>query len=346
MNDSQDTINEYKAVENLYHRYLTGLILRTVVTRGSADAAELVFRLFRRQQQEKLLPGIDKLGLSDLPDAVKCAQYHYLSNYLGDVNVQYMYESDRKAWVRYPPPRWIWDGTAVCAIPTEVSRAMMRGWHSHNGVSLNNPRLRFVCTKQTVDGQPGLEGYFEETDRDLGADERLRFAPGEECPDFDPEAAPKLDSASWPEERVRKALRNYAMEYVRNVLPEMVALFGPGESANLGWFTGKLIGMQYYAEIADLLGIRASSPEAFADMVTRLGRGQGDDTSWTNADGAVTIRQSGWRLMRGIGGLHPSAFDAWNGLNEGLLASHNRRLRLQLTERVDGGSEYNEWIVK
>ena len=104
--------------------------------------------------------------------------------------------------------------------------------------------------------------------------------------------------------------------------------------------------MQYYAEIADLLGIRASSPEAFADMVTRLGRGQGDDTSWTNADGAVTIRQSGWRLMRGIGGLHPSAFDAWNGLNEGLLASHNRRLRLQLTERVDGGSEYNEWIVK
>ena len=76
------------------------------------------------------------------------------------VGVQYGYESDRKAWVRYPPPRWMWDGTAICGIPTEVSRAMMRGWHSHNGVVLGNPRLGFVCTIQTTEGQPGLEGYF------------------------------------------------------------------------------------------------------------------------------------------------------------------------------------------
>ena len=130
MTDTEQTIRGYKAVENLYHRYLTGLILRTVMTRGATDAASLVFRLFRRQQLEKFLPGLEKLGLSELPDAVKCAQYHYLSNYLGDVNVEYMYESDRKAWVRYPPPRWIWDGTAICGIPTEVSRAMMRAWHS------------------------------------------------------------------------------------------------------------------------------------------------------------------------------------------------------------------------
>ena len=57
--------------------------------------------------------------------------------------------------------------------------------------------------------------------------ERLRFAPQEESPDFDPEAMPKLDSEDWPEERLRKALRNYAMQYVRNILPEMVKLFGP-----------------------------------------------------------------------------------------------------------------------
>ena len=58
--------------------------------------------------------------------------------------------------MRYVPPRWIYEGTAICGVPSEVSRAMLRAWHAHNGVSLGSPRLGFVCTKQTTDGQPGL----------------------------------------------------------------------------------------------------------------------------------------------------------------------------------------------
>jgi hypothetical protein len=61
--------------------------------RGGADAAELVFRTFRRQHRETFLPGLAKLGLDRLPHAVACAQYHYLSNHLGGVRVEYMYES-------------------------------------------------------------------------------------------------------------------------------------------------------------------------------------------------------------------------------------------------------------
>lgn len=346
MSDATATINGYKAVENLYHRYLTGLILRTVMTRGGTVAAELVFRLFRRQQQEKFLPGVKKLGLDQLPDAVKCAQYHYLSNYLGDVNVQYMYESDRKAWVRYPPPRWIFDGTAICGVPTEVSRAMMRGWHSHNGVTLGNPRLGFVCTGQTVDGQPGLEGYFYEYDRALEPEERLRFVPGEVAPDFDPAAAPTLDSRTWPEERLRKALRNYAMEYVRNLLPEMVALFGPEEAHHLGRVTGKLIGMQYYAETARLLDVEDVSAAAFGEFMARFGQAAGDDTLWTRDGSGVAVRQTTWRLMRDTPALHPAAFDAWNGLWEGALAVHNRRLRLRVVRRADQGDAAFEWIIR
>jgi hypothetical protein len=41
---------------------------------------------------------------------------------------------------------------------------MLRGWHAHNGVALGCPRLGFVCTDQTADGQPGLEGYYLEHD--------------------------------------------------------------------------------------------------------------------------------------------------------------------------------------
>ena len=113
-------------------------------------------------------------------------------------------------------------GAAICGVPTEVSRAMMRGWYAQNGVSLQNPRLGFVCTAQTVDGQHGLAGYFLECDRELGPDERLRFRPGELPPPFDPDAAPRLPDGQWPAARLAKANRNYAMEYVRSGLPRFL----------------------------------------------------------------------------------------------------------------------------
>ncbi len=340
------TIRAYRAAENLYHRYLTGLILRTVVTRGTAEATELVFRLFRRQQQATLLPGLKKLGLDGLPDAVACAQYHYLSNYLGNVGVQYGYESDRKAWVRYPPPRWIWDGTAICGIPTEVSRAMLRGWHAHNGVTLGNPRLGFVCTMQTTDGQPGLEGYFYEYDHDLAPDERLRLAPQEESPELDLAAMPALDVTAWPQERRQRALRNYAMQYVRNILPEMVTLFGPEDTAELGRTTARLIGMQYYAETAALLNISEQGATGFGAYMVGLGQGQDDDTSARPAGNDVIVRQPTWRLMRDAGSLSPSVFDALNGLWEGALAVHDRFLSLEVAKRLDRGDDCFEWRIR
>jgi hypothetical protein len=140
----ETTPGAWDAVADWYHAFFTGAIVATVSRRGARDAAELVFRIFRRQQQERFLPGLDKLGLRGLPPAVAAAQYHYLSNAIGGVRVEYVYESDRKAWIRYPPPRWIWQGTAICAIPSEVSAAMLRGWHANNGVALGNLRLGFV----------------------------------------------------------------------------------------------------------------------------------------------------------------------------------------------------------
>src|SRR5215472_8702530 len=139
MNERADAAEQalwlrWRSVADLYHAYFTGLTLTVVSRRGTPDAAEFVFRVFRRQQQERFLPGLTKLGIDHLPPAVAAAQYHYLSNWIGGVHVEYMYESDRKAWIRYPPPRWAWKGTAICGIPGEVSRAMLRGWHANNGV--------------------------------------------------------------------------------------------------------------------------------------------------------------------------------------------------------------------
>src|SRR3978361_550744 len=94
----------WRSVADLYHAYFTGLILLVVTRSGTAEGAACDFRVFPRQQQERFLPGLQKLGLSHLPPAVAAAQYHYLSNWIGGVSVEYMYETDPKAWIRYPPP--------------------------------------------------------------------------------------------------------------------------------------------------------------------------------------------------------------------------------------------------
>ena len=91
------------ALSDLFHRYLTGLILAMVVELGEGRAADVMKGLFRRQQEERFLPGLKKLGLSDEPDAVACAKYHFLSNHVGGVSVAYIAESDTKAWIRYLP---------------------------------------------------------------------------------------------------------------------------------------------------------------------------------------------------------------------------------------------------
>ena len=314
--------------------------------RDRAAAAELVFRIFRRQHLDKFLPGLEKLGLRGLPDAVACAQYHYLSNHLGGVRVEYMYESDRKAWVRYVPPRWIWAGTAICAAPTEVSRAMLRAWHAHNGVSLGNPRLGFVCTMQTTDGQPGLEGYYYEYDRDLAPDERLRFAPGEEAPEFDPARAPRVEGADWPPERFAKILRNYAMDYVRTALPELVGAFGAAEARYLGGITGRLIGMQYYAETAELLGVEPRGAAGFAQYLARMGEAQGDRVTWREDGDDAVVEQETWRLMDGVAPRPDAAFDAWNELWVGALSVHDRRLTLDVERRLDRGDGSIRWRIR
>jgi hypothetical protein len=317
----------YKAVARIYNALMTGLVL-TLVSRNDAGAArQFVFAHFRRQHLEKFLPGLKKLGLDALPNAVACAQYHYFSNALGGVKTEYVAESDRKAWVRYPPPRWIWQGTAICAIPREVNEAMLHGWHGHNGVSLNNPRLGFVCTGQTVEGDPGLEGYYFEYDRKIAPEERVRFAPDERMPKFDPVRAPKLNTVDWPEERLRKVERSYAMEYVRSLLPTMQELFGAKEGSALVARTARLIGLQFFEETFAMIGA-----ESFAAYLEAMQAAQGE----TIARDGTTLVQDEWRLMDGVALSDPaSAFNAWNALWEGALAAYDRD-RTLITEKSEG----------
>jgi hypothetical protein len=327
---------KWRSVADLYHAFFTGLILTVVTRRGTADAAEFVFRVFRRQQQERFLPGLKKLGLDGLPPAVAAAQYHYLSNWIGGVHVEYMHETDRKAWIRYPPPRWIWKGTAICGVPGEVSRAMLRGWHANNGVALGDLRLGFVCTKQSVDGQDGLEGYYCEYDHPLELDQRLVFARHLEAPLFDPNTAPALPVDSWPKPRLEKAYRNYAMEYVRTAAPVMVQLFGPEDAGYLLHLTGKLIGMQYFDEIARGFGLGRGTGREFAAFLRALLEAQDDAADVSESAGAFEIRQTTWKLMADVADYHPACARALAGLFEGLAAGCGRHIPIRMRSSDDG----------
>lgn len=336
------------AAARLYHQYFTGLILTLVTRRSAGEAAEWVFRVFRHQHHEKFLSSFDKLGLRGLPDAVACAAYHYLSNSVGGVRVEFMRESDTKAWVNFVPPRWIYPGAAVCGVPSEVSRAFLRGWYAQNGVSLGNPRLGFVCTAQTTDGQHGLAGYFWERTAPIAPEERLIFKPGEMAPPFDPAKAPKLPAADWPPERLAKAERNYCLEYVRSGLPRLVEMLGPAEAGHIGRVCGRLVGAQAYQETAGLTGVTGDDPAAFATLMIRLATGEGDSAAIqsTGDDGSVQVSRGSWRLMRGLGVQSPAVFEAWNGLFEGLLAVHNRWLVLEVLQRQDFGDAATVWRVR
>lgn len=336
----------WAAIAELYHVYFTGLILTVASRRSAADAAEWIFRVFRHQHHEKFLSSLGKLGIDGMPDAVKAAAYHYLSNRIGGVDVEFVRESDRKAWVRFVPPRWVYPGAAICGVPSEVSRAILRGWYAENGASLGNPRLGFVCTAQTMDGQHGLAGYFLEHDRPLAPDERLVFRPGEDPPPFDETAAPRLPAGDWPAERLAKANRNYAMEYVRTGLPRLAELLGPSEARHLGNVAGRLVGAQLYRSTAEGLGAREAGATGFARLLAALAEAEGDEAEVVEENGTATVRRSGFRLFRGLGPVHPCVFEAWNGLVEGMLQVHDRFLVLDVPERADWGDPHTCWRIR
>lgn len=332
MESTIDKEAAWRAVAELYHAYFTGIVLSSTTRCGTARTAEFVYEIFAKQRTDKFLPGLQKLGLTDLPHAVAAAQYHYLSNHIGGVSVQYMPESDRKAWIRYSAPRWVWAGTAMCAIPSDVSKAMMRGWHARNGVSLGNPRLGFVCTKQGADGDSGLEGYYYEHDHDLEPHDRLQFARHEDAPDFDPALAPTLPTDTWPTDRLAKAHRNYAIAYVQTAVPMAINLWGEEEATHVMGLAARIIGMQFYDDLSAILGLTPDpSAESFATFLVAMLEGHGDTcTTIPTADG-VQVRQQGWSFGRGLDP-HPAIARIWARLFEGALVAHNHRLSLTVTD--------------
>lgn len=303
-------------MRELHHRYFIGLILYTLQKAGTAVAADMMERTFARQRGQKFLDSLEKLGLSGLSPAEQAAKYLYLANKLGGVDVATATEASGRSWVHYGIPRWMYDGTAICAIPPEVSSAPMRGFHSRIGESLGVSSLSYVCVGQTAEGHPGLEGFFEDLGRPLGPEERLRFEPHHPRPVYDPATFPTVD---WSEERRLKVQRNYALTYFTNALPSLIDVAGPEGAAEIGHGAALRIGMHHYAIVRDQAGVRGD----FGDFLLALLDGMNEAPERLDAH---TVRQPGWRLMRGRDDQHAPLLRAWSGLLEGCLLAHDRTM--------------------
>ena len=335
MNARDHNSSGIQAQAEMHHAFLLGLQLMISSNRERSDVYDWMFRLFRRQHKDKFLSSFGKLGLDGLPDAVACAQYHVMSNSVGGVPVEYIAENDHKAWVRFRYPRWMYDGPTICGIPVEVSRGFLNGWYAENGVSLNNPRLGFVCVSEDMTGEFGLCGYFKEFDRDLLESERLQFS-DELPPAFSQEDQPHLPSDIWSEERLLKANRNYAMEYIRNGLIELHGVIGEGPTKELGGRAARLIGLQYFARTRELLGTEDGDLASAGEYLRRMFAGLGDESIVEHSGTSVRIIQSGLRITRDLEPEDRSiVLTIWKELWLGALASFQQMKRAEVVINED-----------
>ena len=95
----------WQALGKLYQNFFSGLILSLSSREGRDVVGDWSFNLFRRQHHEKFLYSFEKLGLTGLPHAIAAARYHFFSNRIGDVEVEYVGGSETKVWIRFPHPR-------------------------------------------------------------------------------------------------------------------------------------------------------------------------------------------------------------------------------------------------
>lgn len=327
------------AQAELFHQWLLGLQLMVATRDGPALVGDWMFRLFRRQHEKKFLSSFRKLGLDGLPHAVACAHYHVLSNSIGGVAVEYMPESDSKAWVRFRYPRWMFDGPVICGMPIEASRGFLRGWYAHNGVSLGNPRLGFVCVSEDMSGQFGLCGYFKEYTHDLSEDQRLVLAPQEQPPPYDPALQPTPPAAEWDADRLARARRNYAVDYLRNGLPTLVQALGRERALERALLAARLTGLQHYPRMAQTVGAVDGDVDDAAGFLAAMWVGMGDECAISaETDGVqVTLTQPALALVRGLAGDEREDLMAcWIALWQGALQSQRRRMDLAARPAGEG----------
>ena len=116
----------------------------------------------------------------------------------------------------------------------------------------------------------------------------------------------------------------------------MVQLFGPEDAGYLMHLTGKLIGMQYFDEIARGFAASRGVANDFATLLRALFEAQDDVAEFSESGGSFEIRQATWKLMADVGDYHPACAKVLEGLFEGLAAGCGRRIGVGMRPATGG----------
>src|ERR1700738_2313154 len=108
----------------------------------------------------------------------------------------------------------------------------------------------------------------------------------------------------------------------------MVQVFGPEDAGYLLHLTGRLIGMQYFDEIAHAFAASRGTAKDFAALLVTLFAAQDDVAEISESHGAFEIQQQTWKLMADVGDYHPACASVLEGLFEGLAAGCGRNIPL------------------
>lgn len=253
--------------EKFWGRSMAGLTAVTYREKGEPAFLDTWFQTLRSHQDVHYLEGLKRLGIrEDEPPAVKACKYHYLTNQIGGLKMEYIEESPKKCWVRYLAPMWTYAGIAMLAMPAHTRRTMCRAWHPRNGELMGCDRLQYVRTKTIMEGDPYDEAYWIEYDRPLKPEETLAFKIAIRTPEFDPDKAPKLDPLVWPEARKLKARPKFAGGYVSRMTTVLLTKFGLDATAYIIAQTMRGIAIQYIHELKHDLAIEGNDVHSVAEV--------------------------------------------------------------------------------
>jgi hypothetical protein len=243
--------------------------------KGEEAIKKLWALMLHQHQQGFYEQGLRKLGIMpNEPPAVAAAKYHWFTNLIGGLTMEYVEETSKKVWIRYTAPMWTYPGTTMLAMPASLRRTIFSIWHPANGRMMGNKRLGWVATKFIMEGDPYDEGYFCEYDHDLAPGEELRFEQVAHTPEFDPMKAPRLDPALWPEARMLKARRSWSREYVSTTLDCLLQMYGPHTTYYLWEQTMRCLAVQYAHELKADAGIVGNDASAIAAFFAQLLKAQ------------------------------------------------------------------------
>jgi hypothetical protein len=116
----------------------------------------------------------------------------------------------------------------------------------------------------------------------------------------------------------------------------MVQLFGPEDAGYLLHLTGKLIGMQYFDEIARAFLLTRGGTTEFAAFLRVLFESQDDVAEFSESAGSFEVRQQSWKLMENVGDYSPACSKVLEGLFEGLSAGCGRHIPVRLMPAQEG----------